>query len=226
MSDMGVHDGHRERMRKMYLEAGPAAMTDVNLLEMLLFYAIQRKDTNELAHNLLAHFGTLSDVLAAEPGELASVPGIGENTAVLIRLVSDIRARGDAAKARKTRFINNSTEAGQYFIALLSNENREKALLASLDSRNRVLHVDELGTGSVNAVGVDIRLVAEAAIRSKATSVIFAHNHPDGECFPSNEDISLTDGINSALGGIGIVLADHIIVADDQYYSFADHGRV
>lgn len=223
---MGVHDGHRARMKQKYLETGSAAMTDVNLLEMLLFYALPRKDTNELAHVLFDHFGSLQRVLMARPEDLLQVEGIGENAAVLIRLLSDISTRAGAEEVLRKKHVGNSAEAGNYFMAKLGSESREKALLLSLDSQNGVIRCSEINSGSVNSVGVDIRLVAEAAIRSNATSVIFAHNHPDGDPFPSDEDISLTRNMYSALSGIGIILADHIIVSGREYYSFADNDQL
>lgn len=223
---MGVHEGHRSRMKARYRDHGLDNFNDVNVLELLLFYAIPRKDTNELAHALLDHFGSLDKVFEASVPELESVPGIGESTALLISLVPQITRRYMMAKGSCISTIASSVDAGNYLVPRLMFEKDEKALLLCLDAKKSVISCDSLGSGAVNAVNISVRKVVEIAVRNRASSVILAHNHPGGVALPSREDERITIEIASALKLVGIPLDDHIIVAGDDYVSFADSGMI
>ena len=223
---MGVHEGHRSRMKARYRDHGLDNFNDVNVLELLLFYAIPRKDTNELAHALLDHFGSLDKVFEASVPELESVPGIGESAALLISLVPQLTRRYMMAKGSCTSTIASSVDAGNYLVPRLMFEKDEKALLLCLDAKKSVISCDSLGSGAVNAVNISVRKVVEIAVRNRASSVILAHNHPGGVALPSREDERITFEIASALKLVGIPLDDHIIVAGDDYVSFADSGMI
>lgn len=223
---MGVHEGHRSRMKARYRDHGLDNFNDVNVLELLLFYAIPRKDTNELAHALLDHFGSLDKVFEASVPELESVPGIGESAALLISLVPQITRRYMMAKGGCISTIASSVDAGNYLVPRLMFEKDEKALLLCLDAKKSVISCDSLGSGAVNAVNISVRKVVEIAVRNRASSVILAHNHPGGVALPSREDERITFEIASALKLVGIPLDDHIIVAGDDYVSFADSGMI
>ena len=223
---MGVHEGHRSRMKARYRDHGLDNFNDVNVLELLLFYAIPRKDTNELAHALLDHFGSLDKVFEASVPELESVPGIGESAALLISLVPQITRRYMMAKGNCISTIASSVDAGNYLVPRLMFEKDEKALLLCLDAKKSVISCDSLGSGAVNAVNISVRKVVENALRCRASSVILAHNHPAGVALPSREDERITKEIAAALKLVGIPLDDHIIVAGDDYVSFADSGMI
>lgn len=223
---MGVHEGHRSRMKARYRDHGLDNFNDVNVLELLLFYAIPRKDTNELAHALLDHFGSLDKVFEASVPELESVPGIGESTALLISLVPQITRRYMMTKGNCISTIASSVDAGNYLVPRLMFEKDEKALLLCLDAKKSVISCDSLGSGAVNAVNISVRKVVEIAVRNRASSVILAHNHPGGVALPSREDERITIEIASALKLVGIPLDDHIIVAGDDYVSFADSRMI
>lgn len=163
---MGVHDGHRERLRWRFIEHGLKNFNELNSLELLLFFAIPRRDTNELAHTLLARFGTLAGVFDASYEELTSVPGVGENAAALIMLVPQILKKSYVARGEETAYITNSTEAGKYLVPRFMFEKDEIALLLCLDTQKRVLSCTEIGRGVVNAVNASPRKVVETALKS------------------------------------------------------------
>ena len=221
---MGVHDGHRERMRATFLEHGLDSMNDINALELLLFYAVPRRDTNETAHLLLERFGTLDKVFAASVEELREVEGVGEYAASLIALVPQIMKKSLLAKSREKKIIRSSREAGEYLLPYFLNEQDEVIYLLCMDSRRAVICCTEMGRGSVNSVDTSIRRIVEKALRVKACTAIIAHNHPDGLPVPSREDDIFTRALNNALETVGIQLEDHIIVANDRYASVADAG--
>ncbi len=221
---MGVHDGHRERLRSSFLEYGLDPMSDVNALELLLFYAIPRKDTNPLAHTLLEHFGSIQAVFSASEQELCEVSGISRSTAALIRLVPELVRRSRLRAAEDIKYIHNSREAGAYLVPRFANVREELALMLSLDSGKRILRCQELGRGEVNTVNFSIRRLVEYAVQNKASYVILAHNHPEGFALPSREDDLVTQQVYDALRTVGVEFYDHIIVARDDFVSYRDSG--
>ncbi len=223
---MGVHDGHRERLKARFLAHGLDNFNDINLLELLLFYAIPRRDTNELAHALMDHFGSLEKIFEASIRELEAVPGIGTNSALLISLVPQITRRYMISKGENVHTITSSMEAGKYLVPRLMFEKEERALLLCLDAKKHIIACVDLGGGVVNAVDINVRKAVEIAVRNRASSVILAHNHPDGLALPSREDEYATTKIASALRLVGIALDDHIIVAGEDFVSFSDSGMM
>jgi len=223
---MGVHDGHRQRLRASYVNGGLSSLSDVNTLELLLFYPVPRKDTNVLAHRLLDTFGSIDNVFKADLSELMNVEGVTENIAVFIKLIPDIQNRIALTSAQKTKYISSSSDAGEYFKAAFKNLTEECVNVMCLDANNKLLKVAPLGKGSVNEVNVNVRTIVDCVVRNRASSIILAHNHPDGNKNPSAEDIDLTRGISSVLSALQVAVLDHIIVADDDYYSFADNSML
>ena len=223
---MGIHDGHRERLRQSFLEHGLSGMNDINALELLLFYAVPRRDTNELAHMLLQHFGSLDGVFSASAEELCEVEGIGAYAASLLALVPEIMKESRLSKSREIRQIRSSDDAGEYLLPYFMNERDEVVYLLCLDSKRAVICCAEMGRGVVNSVDTSVRRIVEKALKVKACSVIVAHNHPDGLALPSREDDLFTKCLYNALETVGIRLEDHIIVADEDYISIADTGMM
>ena len=213
-------------MKARYKDHGLDNFNDVNVLELLLFYAIPRKDTNEIAHALLDHFGSLDRVFEASIPELEAVPGVGESSALLISLIPALMRRYLTVKGSCVSTISGSADAGRYLVPRLMFEKDEKLLLLCLDAKKSVISCINLGSGVVNAVDVNVRKVVENAVRHRANTVILAHNHPGGVALPSREDERLTIEIAAALKLVGIPLVDHIIVAGDDYVSFADSGMM
>ena len=221
---MGVHDGHRDRLRQSYLEHGLMSMNDINALELLLFYAIPRRDTNEIAHRLLDRFGSLDGVFSASAEELQEVEGIGENAAALLTLIPEIMKKSRVSKSREIRQIRSSDDAGACLLPYFLNERDEVVYLLCLDTKRCVICCAEMGRGVVNSVDTGIRRIVEKALKVRASSVIIAHNHPDGIALPSREDEVFTRALYNALETVGIRLEDHIIAAEDDYTSMADTG--
>ena len=221
---MGVHDGHRDRQRARFLEYGLDNFNDLNALELLLFYAIPRRDTNEIAHALLECFGSLEGVFYASERELLQVPGIGTNAAALIRLVPQLMKKSALSRPDRREVIMNSSDAGRYFVPRFMYEQDEVVYLLCLDGQKRVIKCAEMGRGVVNCVETSIRRIVETALKYKSSSVILAHNHPDGLALPSSEDDMVTKQVSTALALVGVSLEDHIIVAGDDFVSFADSG--
>lgn len=219
---MGVHDGHRQRLREQFLTCGVSSFQPHQLLELLLFYAIPRRDTNELAHRLLERFGSLRGVFRAGAEELRAVEGMGEGAAALIRLVGDISLFTQRSETQETIFTDESI--GPYFIDLLRGQKTELAYVACLDAKCKLLTCRCVSKGTVGSVSVEPRQVVEQALYAGARSVIIAHNHPGGVAVPSSGDIFATGRIWKALNVLGIPLLDHIIVADDDYVSMAKNG--
>lgn len=221
---MGVHDGHRDRLRERFSEYGLDNFNDVNALELLLFYAIPRRDTNELAHALLDEFGTLDAVFEASPQQLQAVPGVGPNAAALICLVPELAKRCAIAKTRTISSFTSSAEAARFLFPRLGQEKAEKALLLCLNPQKQLIQCAELAAGVVDGVSINTRQVVETALKNRASSVILAHNHPSGNAAPSRDDELLTRRVRDALQLVEIGLDDHLIIAGAGYFSFADSG--
>ncbi|OPX85333.1 MAG: hypothetical protein A4E53_03551 [Pelotomaculum sp. PtaB.Bin104] len=221
-----LHEGHRQRVRARFLAEGLDAFEDHQVLELLLFYSIPYRDTNELAHRLIKEFGSLANVLEADPRELCRRHGVKENTAVLLSLLPQLARRYFKDKWGGKPELNSSSKAGEYAVSLFIGRSYEAFYVVCLDAQNRVNYAALVQEGTINEAAVYPRLVVEAALRHQANCVILAHNHPGGTRRPSEADIQVTKKIVTALGSIGVHVADHIIVAGEGYYSFAENGLI
>ena len=221
---MAVHDGHRERLKARFAEYGLENFNDLNALELLLFFAIPRRDTNVIAHELLDRFGSLNGVFDASLRELQDVPGIGSNAALLIRLVPQIMKKNELSKVGEIRSFRKSSEVARFLIPRFMNEKEELALLLCLDTGGRLICCEVLNRGVINAVNISLRRMVELALKHKASSVLLSHNHPDGLAMPSREDEAFTSKAKDAMKLIDIELLDHIIIAGDRYFSMRDSG--
>jgi len=221
---MGVHDGHRNRMRQRFLQNGLNGFADHEALELLLYNTIPRGDTNPLAHALMDRFGSLSAVFSAPVELLTQVEGVGERTAILLRLVPLIAQRARLAEMERELILNTRERVGAYLLELFSQERNEAVYEVCLDAKGKLLACRRLGEGSSSAVNLDIRKVVENAILYSASSVILAHNHPSGIALPSRDDQTATDQAKAALEAIGVRLEDHIIVTDRDFVSFSQSG--
>lgn len=221
---MGIHDGHRERMRRRFLAGGLSGFSDHEVLELLLFYAIPQGNVNPLAHELIDRFGSLSGVFSAPMELLTQVKGVGERTAVLLQLVPQAAQKARLADMEEDLILDTQAHVGAYLLELFSRERNEAVYELCLDAKGKLLACRRLGEGSVSAVNLDIRKVVQTAILYCASSVILAHNHPSGIALPSEEDKSATDQVRQALNSIGVRLEDHIVVADHDFVSFFESG--
>ncbi|MEI3348376.1 DNA repair protein RadC [uncultured Oscillibacter sp.] len=221
---MGIHDGHREKMRQRFMTGGLDAFADHEILELLLYYAIPRRDTNPIAHALMERYGSLPAVLAAPMEDLKRTEGIGESAAVLLHLVPQVCRRARLAQVGEDQVLNSSERAGAYLLECFDGESREVIYQLCLDRKGKLLACKRLGEGSVASADLDVRRLVENAILTGASAVILAHNHPSGVALPSDGDYTATMRVRAALNAIGIELADHIIVADGDFVSMADSG--
>lgn len=219
-----IHTGHRDRLKKRFLQQGLDGFTDIQALELLLFYSIPRKDTNPIAHRLLDRFGSLSQVLDAAPEELAQVQGISENSAVLLSLINQMGRLYLVDRARREQVLPTIEDCARYLRPYFYGRMVETVFLLSLDAKCKVLSCKEMGEGGINSAGISIRKVVETAIREGASTVVLAHNHPSGIAIPSPEDVQTTRRLAAALQSVEIVLADHIVVAEDDYVSMVQSG--
>lgn len=216
-----MHEGHRARVKKRFLEEGLDHFSDIQALELLLFYAVPRADTNPIAHRLLEHFGSLSQVLEANPEELKKISGVGENGALLLNLIPQMGRFYMTDRASAPGVLTTLEQCAQYLMPRFFGRKLETVFLLCLDAKCKVLCCREVGEGGTNSTGISIRRVVETALGVNATSVVLAHNHPSGVALPSPEDIQTTRRVAMALQAVEIVLVDHIIVADDDYVSIA-----
>ena len=221
---MGEHDGHRERLRRQFLDHGLEALRDYEVLELLLFYAIPRSDTNPIAHALLEHFGSLAQVLEAPAAELEKGKGIKTKAATFLSLMNQLGRYYLVNRSQKNVILPTIEKCGDYLISYFYGRRNEAVYLLCLDAKCKVLCCKSLGEGSVNSAGISVRRIVETALGVGATTVVLAHNHPSGIALPSPEDIQTTYRVAAALNAVEIALADHIVVADDDYVSMVQSG--
>ncbi len=222
----GVHSGHRQRLKDQFLTHGMDPIHDVNVLELVLFYAIPRQDTNPIAHRLLNTFGSLAAVFDATPEELMERGGLSKNAATLIKLIPAAARRQQLSRSSCHQLLDSTQKCGDYLVPFFFGATQEEVYLLGLDAKCKVLGCVKLSTGSVNSAGLSIRKVVECALNMKASSVVLAHNHTSGIAVPSQEDIRTTRSISHALDLVGVYLADHVVVADEDYVSMAESGLI
>ena len=220
---MCTHDGHRQRLKTEFL-ARPDSFPDHKLLELLLFYANPRSDTNPLAHELMDHFGSLAGVLDATPEELQKVKGVGEHAAVLFKVVKEFSGRYLTVRTQVDDIARNARDYYALLRPYFFGARNEMLCLLCLDGKHKVLGIRRLGEGNVNAVNVTTRLIAEAALSLNASAVVLAHNHVSGIAFPCDEDIATTNSLAPILNTLGVALVDHLIFVDDDMVSLRDSG--
>ena len=219
-----IHQGHREKMRQRFLKSGLESFADHEALELLLYYAIPRRDTNPIAHRLMERYGSLTAVLSAPAEDLRKVEGVGESAAVLLKAAGQIGTRARLAEAAQNRPLSSVETVGAYLLERFAGETHEVVYELCLDRKGKLLACKRLHDGGAASAALDIRKVVENAILTSASTVILAHNHPSGIALPSDDDCAATTHAAQALQTIGVALADHIIVADNDFVSMAQSG--
>lgn len=214
-----VHKGHRDRLRRKLLNFGADSLEMHELLELLLFSAIPRKNTNELAHELLIKFGSFSGVLEADFQELKTVKGIGEQAAASIMLANAINRMYYIDKYCVKNLKLTPHNVGEVITPLFYGANEEKLYIILLDSDFRMKGYHKIASGAKDHLSVDVRSITKYALLADATNVILAHNHPNGIHLPSKADIDVTKVVDRALAFVEIRLIDHIIVANNEAHS-------
>ena len=221
---MSIHEGHRQRMKERFRQEGLDHFSEIQVLEFLLFYCIPQGDTNLLAHRLLEHFGSLPQVLEAPAAELQKVSGVGPHTAVFLNLITEVGRYYLVNRAGPNVILHTTEKCGQYLVPRFYGRRNETVFLLCLDAKCKMLCCKEVGEGSVNSASISVRRIVEIALAANATTVVLAHNHPSGLAIPSAEDVHTTERIAAALNAVEITLADHIVVADDDFVSMVQSG--
>lgn len=217
-----IHEQHRERLKKQFVQNGIDGFDDHNVLELLLFYAVARKDVNPIAHSLLNHFQTLAGVFDARYEELVKVEGVGDHTATLIKLIPQVSRRYLISRESRNQVLNMPQLAAAYVAPYFFGVREERVYLLCLDAKCKAIGIKLIERGTVDTANVSIRKVVEAALSLNSVSVVMAHNHPSGNAIPSEEDRVVTQRVYKALKAVDVNLLDHIIVADGQFVSMLD----
>ncbi len=212
--------GHRSRMRQRLLKAGPDALADHEMLEMVLFLALPRRDTKPIGRALLARFGSFGGVIGAPVAELSTIEDLGEAGIAALKLVHGAALRLLKQQATETPVIASWDRLMEYLTASMVHERIEQFRVLFLDTRNRLIADEVQSRGSINHTPAYPREVVRRALELHATAVILAHNHPSGEPTPSREDIVMTADIAKAAATMGITLHDHIIIGRNRHVSF------
>lgn len=220
-----VHKDHRKRLRQELIEQDfPDSMPDYKVLEALLFYGIPRKDTNELAHELINTFGSLTAVLEADSDELFQVSGMTERAVVLIKLMLPIFRRYNSGKNSFKRKYTSVEHICEEIVKKHAFHGREVFMLTALNEMGDAIAFEVLAKGSATSVEFEAKEVVRNALKRGATFVILSHNHMTGNIVPSKEDIESTQRLWFTLNEIGIKLLDHIIVSGDTYFSMVKNN--
>ncbi len=217
-----LHTGHRERVKTRFLEHGAAAFARHELVEFLLFFGIPRKDTNELAHRLLDHFGSLSALMSATYEELVAMKGMTHNAAVLIRLFNELETECQRERFSAERLLNTREKLRDFVLPLFLGAETEQVRMICMDGNGRVLACGLLSEGCANAAEINTRQALQLALRCNATNAVLAHNHPGGQPTPSREDVESTSALAKALELAGVKLLDHLIVSGHSYLSMRE----
>lgn len=225
MPDTSIHKEHRKRLKERFRKDGLDGFNSVQVLELLLFYVIPRRDTNPIAHELINRFGSLTQVLEAPVEELMKVDGIGPEAAQFLSLIPAAGRRYLVDKTMQSKVLKTIDQCGAYLLPYFFGRKVETVFLLCLDAKCKVLCCREVGEGSVNSAGISIRKIVETALGANATAVVLAHNHPSGVAIPSMEDYQTTQRIAAALQAVEVHLVDHIVVADDDYVSMVMSGH-
>ncbi len=216
--------GHRARLRSRLLEGGPDALLDHELVEYLLALAIPRRDTKPIAKQLLAHFGGLSALFAADPESIAKLPFMGETSVAAIKIVQAAALRMISEPVREAPILASWNALLDYLRADMAHLSNERVRTLYLDTKNRLIRDEVASEGSVDQSAIYTREVIRRALDLGASAVILVHNHPSGDSAPSRQDIAMTHEIVEAGKRLGIAVHDHIIVGKDGHHSMRSAG--
>ena len=218
--------GHRQRIREKFVSAGLDSFLDHETLELLLTYAIARKDTKPIAWALLKRFGSLAAVLDADPAQLESVPGVGQSTAQFLKLIRAVFKKYSLDEVKDRVTIRTPKQVLEYCKASLEGKKEECLEVIYLSVRNTIMGTQVVASGLIDRVAVSPRKIVECALAAKASAIILVHNHPSGDATPSQEDIDLTQDVIRAAALFGISVHDHIIVGKGSHYSLKANGKI
>ena len=217
---MGIHDGHRQKLRKNFIEVGLEGKTDHQILEILLTYALPRIDVNPLAHELIDKFGSLSGVLDADITQLTKIKYVSENVAVLLKFIPQISAKYYQSKHGKRVRLNTVDAIKDYMIPQLANEKTEVFYVLCLDTHLNLIRAIKHSEGSPSKTSIDIRALANQVLNAGTDRIILVHNHLSNSVETSASDIDATRRIQTAFEMLNVNVLDHVIISGDKYFSF------
>lgn len=209
-----IHAGHRRRMKDRFLTQGLESFSDHEILELLLYYALPYKDTNDLAHALVSRYGSWIQVVGAHYDDLLTVPGVTPHVATLLTLVGQVALRYYRDYTGGVRQFCDTASIAAYAIPYFMGEREESVLLISMDNKCKHLNTTRIFRGGVNSAQFNVRMVVEQALRDNATQIAVAHNHPNGFAFPSRADVETTKYVMDALRPLDIRVVEHAVVAE------------
>lgn len=210
------HRGHRNRLKARFRSEGLDAFSEHEALELLLFYGKPQGDVNPLAHALIRRFGSLSEVLEADPQTLTEMPGVGEHTALLLNLMPALFRYYCQNRYREKPTLSGVNDAIEACVPLFYGLNTEHLYMLCLNAQHRLMRTVLLHTGTIDRVAIYPREVARAAMAAQAQAIVLAHNHPGGSLAPSEQDVQVTLDIVGVLRPLGIDVLDHIIVGEGK----------
>ncbi|WP_072371765.1 DNA repair protein RadC [Hyphomicrobium sp. NDB2Meth4] len=213
------HAGHRQRLRERFRKGGADALPDYELLELLLFRALPRRDTKGIAKQLLARFGTFAEVINAPEQRLKEVKDVGDSVITELKLVRAAALRMMRSELVQRPALSSWKQVLDYLYAAQSHEHREQFRILFLDKRNRLIADEVQQQGTVDHTPVYVREVVKRALELSATAIILVHNHPSGDPTPSRADIDMTKQIIQSAAPLGISVHDHIIVGREGHAS-------
>ncbi len=218
------YSGHRERLRERFLKGGADPMPDYELLELVLFRAIPRRDVKPLAKDLLKHFGSFGGVVGAPIDRLAAHGGLGEAAIAELKIIGAAALRMMQGEIRKRPVLGNWTEVIGYCRAAMAFETREQFRILFLDKRNQIIADEVQQRGTVDHTPVYVREIVKRALELSSSAIIIVHNHPSGDPSPSRADIDMTKTIVAAAKPLGILVHDHLIIGKEGHTSFKSKG--
>ncbi len=210
-----THDGHRERLKKRFLNS-PESFEDHELLELLLFYAIPRKNTNETAHRLLERFGSVKGVFDANVEALAEIDGIGQNAALYIKVIAKLMSKYEYVDTKGDGILKSPETLHAFLKNLFIGTDNEISYVLMFDNSKRLISCEKIGEGFSMEHTLSLRKIVSVALSTNASFAIMAHNHPNGRALPSGEDIQATNRIRIMLESMGVILMEHFIVAGND----------
>ena len=220
-----LHKGHRERLRSKCVKNGLESLEPHEVLELLLFNAIPRRDTNPIAHKLLNKYGgKFSEVLEADIEELKTIDGIGDNAAFLLHLIPQLSRYYESSKWEEGVSLGTPQQLCSFAIDLCKGKTQEELVVICLDSNKHLKKYGVVSKGSINEVDIKVRNIAEYAIKAKAVNIVLVHNHPNNSAVPSKVDRESTIEVVTALGALSLNVIDHIVVSGNKCHSMKEMG--
>lgn len=217
------HSGHRQRVRKKFIENGFDVFEPHEALEMFLFYAIPRKDTNPLAHRLLDRYLNIGGVCDAPIDELMNEFGLSESAAAYIKMLPEMSRLYNESKMSDDNIIDYEN-LGKLFQTKFIGRTSEAVALLLGDAKGKMIYFNIISKGSLNSSDMPIRKIVDLSLRHNAKTAFLAHNHPSGTALPSNSDLLTTRTLRETLLSVGVDLIDHFIITDDDYVSLRESG--